>query len=76
MKRIVLFAAASFALFAAHPDAARVQHPDQRASNRPERSPTPRAHPPDLYEVTESIERFGARPPLTLREFTSARRAP
>jgi hypothetical protein len=30
----------------------------------------------DLYEVTESIERFGARPPLTLREFTSARRAP
>ena len=30
----------------------------------------------DLYQVTESIGRFGARPPLILREFTSARRAP
>ncbi len=29
----------------------------------------------DLYQVTESIERFAGRPPLTLRDFTSARRA-
>jgi Asp-tRNA(Asn)/Glu-tRNA(Gln) amidotransferase A subunit family amidase len=52
VKRIALFAAASFAVLAAHPDAAHVQRPDQRASNRPERSPT-RAYPLDLYEVTE-----------------------
>ena len=28
----------------------------------------------DLYQMTESIVRFGGRPPVTLREFTSARR--